>query len=93
MFSDREPADQHEVLVHHAEPELHRVRRAVDAHRAAVHLNLPGVGRQQAVEHAHERGLAGAVLAHQGVDLAPAEIERDLLVRDDRAEAARDAPK
>jgi hypothetical protein len=36
----------------------------------AVEQDLALVGLKQAVEHVHQRGLAGAVLAEEAVDLA-----------------------
>ncbi len=54
---------QHEVLVHHAHlaRDRRRHRRAGDDLAADAHL--AGVGRFHAVERAHQRRLAGAVLA------------------------------
>ena len=42
------------------------------------------------VEDVHQRRLAGAVLAEQGVDLALPQVEVDVVVRDDAREALRD---
>ena len=53
--------------------------------------DLAGVGAVEPVEHVHERALAGAVLAEQGVDLAEAEVEVDAVVGDDAGEALDDA--
>ena len=91
VLRHRERPDQHEMLVHHAQPEPHRVRRALEAHRPAVELHAALVGLEQSVEDAHERGLARPVLSHQGVDLARLEIEGDIPVRRHRAEPAGDA--
>ena len=59
--------------------------RAVDAG------SRPSSGVVEAVEHVHQRGLAGAVLAQQGVDLARLDDEVDVVVGDQRAEALGDA--
>ena len=47
----------------------------------------PAVGSLDAREDAHERGLAGAVLAHDGVHLARREVEVHAAQRDDVVEA------
>jgi hypothetical protein len=78
------------MLVDHAESEADGVRRTRDPHRSAVHLDAAGVRRHEAVEDAHQRGLAGAILAHQRVDLAGCEFERHAIVGDDAAESACD---
>src|SRR5262249_46696500 len=41
-------------------------------------------------ERLHQGALAGAVLAHQGMDLAGEEVERHAVVRDERPEATGD---
>ena len=53
----------------------------------AVEPDLPGVRPVQAGEDVHERALAGAVLAEQGVDLARSQVEVDVVVGDDAREA------
>ena len=40
-------------------------------------------------EHVHERGLAAAVFAEQGEDLAAIDVQPDLVVCDDRTEGLR----
>ena len=46
----------------------------------------------EAVEDVHQRRLARAVLAEQRVHLALAQVEVDVVVRDDAREPLRDAP-
>ena len=53
----------------------------------AVEQDLAGVGPVQPGEDVHQRALAGAVLAEQGVDLARAQVEVDVVVGDDAREA------
>ena len=53
--------------------------------------DLAGVGPVEPVEDVHQRALAGAVLAEQGVDLAGAQVEVDAVVGDDAGEALDDA--
>ena len=54
---------------------------------------VPGVGGLHAVEDLHQRGLAGAVLTHDGVDGAAAYVDVDVVVGDDAGEALADAPQ
>ena len=51
---------------------------------------VPGVGRDEPAEHFHERGLAGAVLADERVDLAGRDLERRVAIRAHRSERLRD---
>ena len=51
--------------------------------------DLALVGPVEAVEDVHQRRLAGAVLAEQRVHLAAAEVEVDVVVRDDAGKALR----
>ena len=62
--------DQHEVLVHHADAQGHRVGGALDPHLFAAVEDLAVRGLVETHEDVHERGLASAVLAQQGVDLS-----------------------
>ena len=93
VLRHRHHRDEHEVLEHHADPELDGPRRRVDHDRLAVQVHLALVRAVEPVEDAHQRRLAGAVLAQQGVDLALAQVEIDAVVRDDRAESLGDAPE
>jgi hypothetical protein len=60
-------------------------------HDLIVDEDLALVGRQHAVDHVHQRGLAGAVLPQQGVDLPTPELEVDGVVGRQGAEALGDA--
>ena len=91
VLQHRERLHQHEVLVHHADAGGERVLRALDAHRAAAHEDLARVGLVVAVEDAHQRRLAGAVLADDAVDRPGPHGERHVAVGVDRAEALVDA--
>ena len=72
--------DQHEVLVHHANAQGHRIGGALDPHLFATIENLAIRGLVEAHEDVHERGLARSVLAQQGVDLSLANREVHVLV-------------
>src|SRR3954464_4167431 len=90
VLGHRHDGDEHEVLVHHADPVLDGLQRRADADGPAVDADLALVGLVQPVEDAHQRRLAGAVLPEQRVDLAGLQVEVDRVVRDDRPEALRD---
>ena len=70
VLQHRQIVGQHEVLVHHADPGGESVTRRAEVHLVAADEDAPLVGGQHAVDHVHERGLAGAVLAADGVDLS-----------------------
>ena len=71
-----EGVDQHEMLVDHADAVGDRVVRVVHAHRLAVDADLAGIGAVEPVEDAHQRRLAGAVLADDAGDGALGDGER-----------------
>ena len=58
------------MLVDHADAGGDGVGRRPGAQRLAVEQDLALVGPVQPEEDVHQRGLAGAVLAEQGVDLS-----------------------
>ena len=78
------------MLVHHADAERERAARVLDLDVAAVDLDLARVGPHAAVQRAHERGLARAVLAEQRVHGARLEHEARAAQRLGRAEALAD---
>ena len=57
----------------------------------AVDLDGPGVRRLDAVQDLHQRRLAGAVLADDGVDGAAVHVDVDVVVGDDTGESLADA--
>ena len=63
----------------------------LDLQRLAVDQDLALVRLEQPVEHVHQGGLAGAVLAEQGVDLARLDRQVDVVVGDQVTEALGDA--
>ena len=91
VLGDGHHRDQHEVLVHHPDPCVDRVVRRAELDRLAVEQDLALVGPVEPVEDVHQRRLAGAVLAEEGVHLAAAQVEVDVVVREDAREALRDA--
>jgi hypothetical protein len=91
VLGDGERVDQHEVLVDHPDPPRDRIARGVDPDLLALDHDPPRVRRVHAVEDPHQGGLAGTVLSDQGMHLAGAELQGDIVVRDDPGEALRDA--
>ena len=77
VVEDAEPREDRGDLegVGDAEPDAGVGGQAGDV--AAVEADRAGVGQQAAGEQADEGGLAGAVRADQGVDLAGREVEVD----------------
>jgi hypothetical protein len=59
----------------------------VDRDRLPVDADLTFVGLVEAVEDPHQRRLAGAILAQQGMDLAGAHLEGDAVIRHHAGEA------
>ncbi len=72
--------EQREVLMHHRHAATPRGIRAVQGDRRAVERDAAGIGLHLAGDHLHQRGLAGAVLAQDRVDLARLHVERDRIV-------------
>ncbi len=62
--------------------------RRGDGDALAVQEDLALVGVVEAVENVHQRRLAGAVLAEQRMHLSAAQVEVDVVVRDDARESA-----
>ncbi len=82
---------QGEVLVHHADAGGDGGLRRAGGQAAAEGLDVSRVGDVVAEEDRHQGGLAGAVLAQQGEDLAGAQVQRDGVVGGQPAEALGDA--
>jgi len=90
VFGDGHRCDEPEVLVHHADPRLDRLGGRADVALDAVHQDRASVGSVEAGEHVRQRRLARAVLAQQGVDLPPPQVEVDAFERRHAVEALRD---
>ena len=90
VLRHRHHRDQHEVLVHHPDPGLDRVAGRAHPRRRALDSNLSLLGRVEPVEDVHQRRLARPVLAEERVNLAPPEVEADVVVGNDAREALRD---
>jgi hypothetical protein len=79
--------------MHHRDSGVERVAGRVELDRLAEERDLTLVRPVEAGQDVRQRGLAGAVLAQQRVDLAGRRLEVDLLVRDDGGEPLGDAPQ
>ena len=90
VLPHREVVGEHEVLEHHADAELDGGGRRAEVLLHAADVDLALVGLVGAVERLHQRRLAGAVLADDGVDRAVAHLEVHPVVGDDPGEALDD---
>ena len=84
---------QVELLVDDADAQPLGLVRVVDRHGLAVDADLAGIALIGAGQDLDERGLAGAVLAGEGHDLAGTQGEVDRVQRLDAAEALADAAR
>ena len=91
VLRDRQRREQHEVLVHHRDAQPIGGLDVGDADRPTLDDDAAGVGLLDAREDAHERRLAGAVLADDGMDLAAGEGHVHAGQRDDAVVALDDA--
>jgi hypothetical protein len=79
------------VLVDHAESRADRVAGRAERDLSTVDPDLALVGPVQAGGDVHQRALARAVLAEEGMHLADAQVEVDAVVGDDPRKALDDA--
>ena len=69
------------------------MRRTVHLDRLALPAQVAGIGLQHAIDDLDQGGLAGAVLAEQGVDLARPDVEIDPGIGETAGELLDDAAK
>ncbi len=93
VLGDREDGDEHEVLVHHADPGGHGIARAVELHWLVVDEDFALGGLVEAEENIHEGRFTGPVFTEQGMDLAGLDDDVDVVVGSEVAESFGDAPK
>ena len=93
VFGHGHNGDQHEVLVHHADTCSDGVGRRREMLRNPVNAKLAFIGAINAVQHVHERALAGTVLADEGQHLARGHLEVHAVVGDDAGETLGDSPQ
>ena len=86
VIEHREALDQFEVLMHHAYAQCVGVVRVVDLDLLPVFLDNTLFRLVQAEQHTHQGGFTGAVFAQQGMDLALAQLQGDIVVGFDTGE-------
>ncbi len=91
VLADREVRAQVDLLVHGGDPGVLGIGGVREHARLAGDDDRPAVDRVHAGEGLDESGLAGAVLAHERVDLAAAKAEVDAVEGEHAGEADRDA--
>ena len=88
---DVEVGDQRRLLVDRHQPGAARLGGRMHVARLAADQDSPGVRPDGAGQDLHQRRFAGAVRAHQRVDLAGPHRQRGVAQRRDRAVVLRDA--
>jgi hypothetical protein len=79
ILGDRQVRGERELLVDDGDPEALGRERAVDHDRLAVEPDLAArIGLVGPGQDLHQGRLAGPVLAHQGVNLARVDLQRDV---------------
>ena len=81
VLRHRHKVHQVEFLMDHRDAVSQRVERRGQADFLALEPERAGVGRVDAGDDLHQRRLAGAVLAHQRMDMAALQAERDVVER------------
>ena len=82
VIEHRKNIDELEMLMHHADAESRSVVRVLYLDGFAVFAYLAFLRLIQAEEHAHQRRLTRTVLTEQSVNLALAELQRNIVVCD-----------
>ena len=93
VLEHRQVVRELEVLVHHAHTAGDRLAGAGEHDGLAVEGDRAAVGPVHAVQRLHQRGFAGAVLAHDRVDGAATDTQVDVLVGHDTGERLGDVPQ
>ena len=80
VFGHREGVEQAEMLEHHGNTQGACLLRVAHLHGLAVEVHAAFVGLDRAIDDFHQRGLARAVFAQHGVDLAGLHRQRHTAV-------------
>ena len=80
VLGDAQGFEQREVLEHHPDAALTRLRGVAHDDRLAFPADLPGVGLRDAVDDLHQRAFASTVLAEQCVYFAGIDDEIDAVI-------------
>ena len=86
VVQHREALHQLKVLVHHADVQGGCIVGAVDLNNLPVLFDDTGFRLIQAKQNAHQGGFSRAVFAQQGMNLAPAKLERYVIIGFDSGE-------
>ena len=87
IFENGQRRDQHGVLENGADPRIETGRRARQPRLLAVEREVTFIGLLETGENAHERGLAGTVLAQKNVHLTGMKCQRHVVDRNHAREA------
>ena len=84
VLGDLEAGNQHELLMHHADALFHGIHGGRNLYRVSVHQHLAleaagGMDDGHAEEHVHQGTLARTVFTQQGVNLAGADFQGNIL--------------
>src|SRR3712207_4658450 len=93
VLGNREFGEEVELLRDHGDPGFLRIPRRGELDHLATDLQRSLIWCIETVDYLHERALAGAVLADQGVHLTRAQVEIYALYGRHAAEAFGDAPE
>lgn len=91
-FSDCEHGGQHGMLVCHTDTCGYHVSWAFENNGLTIDGDLPLVGLIQTVKNVHQSGFARAILTQEYVGVPFFDIEVDVIVCDEEAEALRGPP-
>ena len=80
ILGDGQRLKQREMLEHHADPKLAGMLRAADGHRFSAPDDLARIGLQQPVDHFHEGGFSGTVLAEKRMDFSGLDLESNIVI-------------
>ena len=91
ILRSRKDIHQFEMLVDHTDPVAEGIPGGTDRDFLPVDKDLPFIGVVDPGKHIHEGRLSAAVFSENGEDLAPSDIQIDVIISDDRAESLPDA--
>jgi len=91
ILGHRHGRHEREVLLHHTEPGGERGRRGCEVHRPPVERDRPCIGGQKPERDAHERALAGAILAEERMHGARSDHDAGVVEGERRTEPLEDA--
>ena len=90
IFCGGKDVHQFEVLMDHADAALEGILGGGDGDRISADQNLALIGKINSGQHVHQGGFAAAVFTQQGQNLTAFDVQRDIVVGNDFAEALGD---